>query len=81
MQKVLKITFALMLFFGVSLAVALHHAAHGQTVEPAAAELLLGSAAICEAVQNSVPFNEAIVFSISRKKLYCYTDFVAVPEK
>jgi len=81
MQKVLKIAVPLLLLFGVSLAVASRHTAHGESVEPAAAELLLGSAAICEAVQNSVPFNEAIVFSISRQKLYCYTDFVAVPEK
>jgi len=81
LMRNVKTTVALFLLLGAALTGLARHAANAETTEPEASELLLGTAAICEAVQNSIPFNEAIVFSISRKKLYCYTDFVAVPEK
>jgi hypothetical protein len=76
-----KTSILVLLIVGALTTVFVHQAAIGQTSEPEATELLIGAASISEAVQNGIPFNEAVVFSAARKKLYCYTDFIAVPEK
>lgn len=43
--------------------------------------LKIGQAAVCETVKEGVPVNPAVAFSIDTERLYCYTDFVTVPEK
>jgi predicted secreted protein len=50
--------------------------------DPAAiSELRLGRAAVCETVKEGEMVNRGVVFSIILGRVYCYTDFVAVPEK
>jgi hypothetical protein len=52
------------------------------TQEPIAAkELILGKAIMCETVKKGIPQNEAIAFSISLGRVYCFTEFPTVPEK
>ena len=82
MRNITKTTVpVLFLLVSALVTVFAHQVAIGQLSEPEATELLIGAASISEAVQNGIPFNEAVVFSSARKKLYCYTDFIAVPEK
>lgn len=50
--------------------------------EPAAAkELVMGKAVVCETVKKSIPHNAAIAFSISLGRVYCFTEFLTVPQK
>ncbi len=44
-------------------------------------KLTLVQAAICEGIKELSPENEAIVFSIKRGRVYCFTLFDPVPEK
>jgi hypothetical protein len=44
-------------------------------------KLQLGRAAVCETVREGAVVNEAAAFSVSLGRVYCYTDFVSVPEK
>jgi hypothetical protein len=44
-------------------------------------DLKLGQAIVCETVREGVVVNEAVAFSVSLGRVYCYTDFVSVPEK
>jgi len=46
-----------------------------------ASRVTIGAASMCEAVKNGIPRNEAIVFSISLGRVYCFTDFLAVPQR
>ena len=52
-----------------------------QPVAPEPKKLALGATATCENVQSGVPENKAVAFSISLKRVYCYTNFTSVPEK
>ena len=81
MRKISKISIPALFLLGALVSVSGHQVAIGQTSEPEATELLIGAASVSEAVQNGIPFNEAVVFAAARQKLYCYTDFIAVPEK
>jgi hypothetical protein len=47
----------------------------------AVSDLKLGQATVCETVREGVVVNEAVAFSVSLGRVYCYTDFVSVPEK
>jgi len=53
----------------------------GQLAAPQTAELVLGESAVCENVQNGIPEQAAVAFSVRLKRIYCYTDFNSVPEK
>jgi hypothetical protein len=53
----------------------------GQLATAQSAELVLGESTVCENVQNGIPEQSAVAFSVSLKRLYCYTDFSTVPEK
>lgn len=44
-------------------------------------QLSIGAASVCEAVKNGIPRNEAIVFSTTLGRVYCFTDFLNVPER
>jgi hypothetical protein len=44
-------------------------------------QLMIGAASVCEAVKNGIPRNEAIVFSISLGRVYCFSDFLSVPQQ
>jgi hypothetical protein len=43
--------------------------------------LMLGKAAVAEGVRNQVPVNEAIVFSVTLNKVFCFTDFFSVSDR
>ena len=81
MRHILNKILTILILTGLSFTAFASQNSADQTAEQSAAELSLGTATICEAIQNGAPLNEAVVFSIARKKLYCYTDFIAVPEK
>jgi hypothetical protein len=53
----------------------------GQLATAQSAELALGESTVCENVQNGIPEQSAVAFSVSLKRVYCYTDFSTVPEK
>jgi hypothetical protein len=53
----------------------------GQLATAQSAELVLGESTVCENVQNGIPEQTAVAFSVSLKRVYCYTDFSTVPEK
>ncbi|MEJ2474311.1 MAG: DUF2914 domain-containing protein [Desulfobacterales bacterium] len=53
----------------------------GQLATAQSAELVLGESTVCENVQNGIPEQSAVAFSVSLKRVYCYTDFSTVPEK
>ena len=53
----------------------------GQLAVPQSAGLVLGESTVCENVQNGSPEQAAVAFSVSLKRVYCYTDFNTVPEK
>jgi hypothetical protein len=42
---------------------------------------VLGESTVCENVQNGIPEQAAVAFSVSLKRIYCYTSFNSVPEK
>jgi hypothetical protein len=44
-------------------------------------QLTLVQAVMCEEIKEHTPQNQAIVFSISNGKVYCFTSFDPVPEK
>ena len=44
-------------------------------------KLALLQTAMCEGIEEFAPLNEAIVFSISLGKVYCFTFFEPVPKK
>jgi len=44
-------------------------------------KLALYQSAMCEGIEEYAPLNEAIVFSISLGKVYCFTFFEPVPQK
>jgi len=43
--------------------------------------LSLAWATMCEGMNGLLPFNKAIIFSINKGKVYCFTSFNPVPEK
>ena len=49
--------------------------------KPEAKKLTLVEAAICEGTRDQNPHNEAIVFSIKLRHVYCFTAFDPVPAK
>jgi hypothetical protein len=53
----------------------------GQLATTQSAGLALGESTVCENVQNGIPEQTAVAFSVSLKRVYCYTDFSTVPEK
>jgi hypothetical protein len=53
----------------------------GQLATTQSAGLALGESTVCENVQNGIPEQTAVAFSVSLKRVYCYTDFSSVPEK
>lgn len=53
----------------------------GQLATAQSAELVLGESTVCENIQNGIPEQSAVAFSVSLKRVYCYTDFSTVPEK
>jgi len=44
-------------------------------------KLALAKAVICESIQEYAPVNAAVVFSIERGRISCFTDFDPVPQK
>ena len=63
-------------------AVAVGQAPQGeQPIPEELKKLVLGATATCENVQNGIPENKAVVFSIARQRVYCYSNFTNVPEK
>ena len=44
-------------------------------------KLALVCATMCEGMNGLLPFNKAIIFSINKGKVYCFTSFNPVPEK
>ena len=46
-----------------------------------AAKIVLVQAVMCEDLQERIPQNPTIVFSIERRKAICFTSFDPVPEK
>ena len=53
----------------------------GQLAAPQPAGLVLGESTVCENIQNGIPEQAAVAFSVSLKRVYCYTGFKTVPEK
>jgi len=53
----------------------------GQLTAPQSAGLELGESTVCENVQNGIPVQAAVAFSVSLKRVYCYTGFKTVLEK
>jgi hypothetical protein len=53
----------------------------GQLAATQFAGLVLGESTVCEKVQNGIPEQAAVAFSVSLKRIYCYTSFNSVPEK
>ena len=43
-------------------------------------QLRVAKAVMCEGIREQNPKNEAIVFSVSAKRVYCFTDFDPVPK-
>jgi len=68
--KVLMIFAALMIF----------PATNGHSDQPRA-KIVLVQAVMCESIENFHPVNPAVVFSISQKEVFCFTDFDPVIEK
>jgi hypothetical protein len=62
-----------------ALVLVLPGAAAGQNDE--AATLTLSRAVMCESIQEYAPVNTAVVFSIERGRVSCYTEFDPVPDK
>ncbi len=81
MRYVVHKTLTILLLFSLAVPVLANQESADQTAKVPAEELSLGAASICESVQNGAPVNEAVVFSIARKKLYGYTEFITIPEK
>jgi len=48
---------------------------------PAAPDIVLGQAEMCESIENYQPVNPAVVFSISRGELFCFSEFDQVRSK
>ncbi len=48
---------------------------------PESKKLTLVQAGMCEGIKDNGPNNEAIVFSITLGRVYCFTEFDPVPEK
>lgn len=67
--------FQLLCGFFISPAFSQQPSVSGQT------KLALYQAAMCEGIEEFEPINEAIVFSISLGKVYCFTYFEPVPQK
>ncbi len=44
-------------------------------------KLTLTKATMCESINNFIPENEAIVFSVESKRVFCFTNFNPVPKK
>lgn len=57
------------------------HAQEAVSEQPVAQVLTMAKAVICEDIQEFQPKNAAVVFSISRGKVLCYTLFDPVPEQ
>ena len=78
----LKLTVAFLIVIGLSFTLHADQSVKPEATEtPPNGELLLGLATVSETVKNRIPYNSAVAFSISLEKLYCFTDFVSVPEK
>lgn len=48
---------------------------------PAPEKLILGQAVMCERIEEYVPKNTAIVFSVKLERIFCFTSFDSVPEE
>jgi hypothetical protein len=55
-------------------------AKESQQQVPAAKDPSLDQAVMCEEIVNFAPEDQAIVFSVDRGKVFCFTSFVNVPE-
>ena len=44
-------------------------------------KLALGKAVMCESIKEYAPVNTAVVFSIERGRISCFTEFDPVPQK
>ena len=53
----------------------------GQQEQPDAETLTLVKAVMCETIQEYAPVNPAVIFSIERGRVSCFTDFGPVPRK
>ena len=53
----------------------------GQLAAPQSPGMVLGESTVCENVQNGIPEQGAVAFSVSLKRVYCYTGFKTVLEK
>lgn len=49
--------------------------------EPAPPKLTLSEAVMCEALDGYAPENPAVVFSVARQRVFCFTAFDPVPKK
>lgn len=63
----------------IFLVVALPWTAAGQ--DDKSATLTLARAVMCETIQEYAPVNTAVVFSIERGRISCFSEFDPVPEK
>ena len=52
-----------------------------ETSDKMSPELTLRRAVICERVKEFAPEKQAVVFSVTTGKIFCYTHFDPVPEK
>ncbi len=69
---------AVLLFLYAGAAAGPHVLAQDQ---PKAAQPVLVQAVMCETIENFKPVNQAVVFSISLGRVYCFTAFDPVPEQ
>jgi len=49
--------------------------APGFCAPPETPDMVLGQAVMCESIENYKPLNPAVVFSISRGELFCFSEF------
>ena len=74
----LKLTLALFLWFPLS---AGSQSGEGDQSKVFDSSIALVSAALCEDIQDNLPQNPTTVFSIERRKAFCFTSFDPVPQK
>ena len=77
----MKRTIRKLILLGLIAAVAQLHQATLAQEKPAAGPLALARAVMCESIQEYAPVNPAVVFSIDRGRISCFTEFDPVPAK
>ena len=73
-----KLLFALFLFFPLS---AGSQSSTEDKSKASDSQIALVLAALCEDIQGNLPLNPTTVFSIERRKAFCFTTFDPVPQK